>query len=161
MTDLTVLRTDLPDLSVAEVAALPPQRLQELDLALADLLAWAKQAKAKLDAALEQRYGEQARTSLRVSGRDFGVTHVSDGALRITYELPKRVAWDQKQLTAIAERVACTGERVEDYMDIELSVPESRWSAWPPVLKEQFASARTVKPGKPSFRLALGDEGTP
>ena len=64
-------------------------------------------------------------------------------------------------VTRDAERVACTGERVEDYMDIELSVSESRWSAWPPVLKEQFAAARTVKPGKPSFRLALGDEGTP
>lgn len=161
MTDLTVVRTDLPEFSVADVAALSPQQLQDLDLALADLQAWVKQAKAKLDAALESRYGETARAALLTSGRNFGVTHLTDGALRVTYELPKRVSWDQQQLAAIAKRIAANGERVEDYLTVEFAVAESRWSGWPPVLKEQFAGARTVKAGKPSFRLAVAEENTP
>ena len=73
----------------------------------------------------------------------------------MTYELPKRVSWDQPQLNKIAERIVTTGESIQDYMDIDLSVSESRFNNWPPALKEQFASARTVKPGKAAFRLAF------
>lgn len=150
--------TELPDLSVSQIAALPMHRLQELDVSLTELMTWAKQARDRLNTTLEQRYGEQARTGLRDSGRDFGVAHVSDGPLRVTYDLPKRVTWDQKRLAEIAERIAASGERIRDYLDVDLSVSESRFNNWPPALKEQFASARTVKPGKPSFRLALVNE---
>ena len=86
MPDLTVIHNDLPELTVADVAALSPQQLQQFDLTLTDLLAWIKQARAKLDAALVARYGEAAQAALLASGRDFGVTHVADGDLRITYE---------------------------------------------------------------------------
>lgn len=158
MSDLMIFPSELPELSVSQIAGLPHQRLQELDIGLSELATWVKQARERVNAALEQRYGEQGRATLRDSGRDFGVTHLSDGPLRVTYELPKRVSWDQPQLAAIAERIVAAGERVQDYMDIELSVSESRFNNWPPALKEQFAAARTVKPGKPSFRLALVQE---
>lgn len=68
------------------------------------------------------------------------------------------MSWNQPQLAETARRIAASGERVEDYLDIEFSIPESRYSNWPPVLREQFAAARTVKPGKTSFRLALIDD---
>jgi enamine deaminase RidA (YjgF/YER057c/UK114 family) len=158
MGDLAVFTSDLADLSVAQLAVLPVQPLQEFDALLNALQAQVKQARGNLDAALEQRYGAVARSALLASGRDFGVTHLSDGALRISYELPKRVAWNQKQLAAIAERIAAAGERVADYLDVELSVSESRFNHWPPGLQEQFAAARTVKEGKPAFRLALGED---
>jgi hypothetical protein len=142
MSDLMIFPTDLPDLSVSQIAGLPQQRLQELDISLNELMAWAKQARERVNTALEQRYGEQARAALVESGRDFGVSHLSDGPLRVTYELPKRVSWDQKRLTEIAERIAASGERIQDYMDVDLSVSETRFNNWPPALKEQFAAAR-------------------
>lgn len=159
MSDFTVIPHDLLDLSAGQIDALPAQRLQELDVSLADLAGWVKQARERLNASLERRYGEQGRAALLGSGRDFGVTHVSDGLLRVTYELPKRVSWDQPRLAAIAERIVAASERVQDYMDVEFSVSESRFNNWPPALKEQFAPARTVKPGKASFRLAVVDDG--
>jgi len=55
----------------------------------------------------------------------------------------------------LSKRVAAAGDRVQDYIDVDYSVSESRFNNWPPALKEQFAAARTVKPGKPSYRLAL------
>ena len=121
-------------------------------------MTWVKQARERVNAALEQRYGEPGRAALVASGRDFGVSHISDGPLQITYELPKRVSWDQKRLAEIAERIVASGERVQDYMDADLSVSETRFNNWPPALKEQFAAARTVKPGKASFRLAFVQE---
>lgn len=159
MSDLMIFPADLPELSVSQIAGLPHQRLQELDISLNELMTWVKQARERLSAALDQRYGEQGRAALVESGRDFGVTHLSDGPLRVTYELPKRVSWDQPRLAEIAERIVAAGERVQDYMDVDLSVPESRFNNWPPALKEQFTAARTVKPGKAAFRLALVNEG--
>ncbi|MBI5920961.1 MAG: hypothetical protein HY847_04835 [Betaproteobacteria bacterium] len=158
MNDLMISPTDLPDLSVSQIVELPHQHLQELDITLNELATWVKQARERVNTALEQRYGEQGRATLLDSGRDFGVSHLTDGPLRITFELPKRVAWDQKRLAEIAERIVGAGERVQDYMDIDLAVSESRFNNWPPTLKEQFATARTVKPGKPSFRLAFVQE---
>ena len=158
MNDLLIIPTDLPELSVAQIARLPHEQLQELDHSLTALAAWTKQFRDRMTTALEQRYGETARTALVESGRDFGVTHFADGPLRISYELPKRVTWDQKRLSDIAERISASGERVQDYIDVELSVSESRFNGWPPVLKEQFAEARTVKAGKAKFVLELDKE---
>ncbi len=156
--NLPITPTMLPDLSVSQIAALTQPELQEFDIALALLTTWIKVSRDRLNTALEHRYGEQARAALLESGRDFGVTHLSDGDLRVTYELPKRVSWDQEQLSKIAERIAAAGERVQDFLDVDLSVSESRFNNWPPALKEQFAAARTVKPGKPSYRLAIVQE---
>jgi hypothetical protein len=158
MTHLTITPSTLPELSVSQIALYPPQELQALDSSLEVLSNWLKLSRGRLNTALEQRYGEQARALLLESGRDFGVTHLSDGDLRLTFELPKRVSWDQPQLTKIAERIVSAGERIQDYMDLDLSVSESRFTNWPPALKEQFTAARTVKPGKASYRLALVKE---
>ncbi|CAJ3062326.1 Uncharacterised protein [Burkholderia pseudomallei] len=158
MSDLNLFPSALPDLSVSQMTALPDQQLQELDVSLTELATWAKQMRERLNAALEQRFGDAARTALRDSGRDFGTIHISDGALRVTLEQRKLVTWDQQRLSDIAERIAASGERVQDYLDIEFSVSESRFNNWPPALRAQFEAARTVKPGKPSFRLALLDD---
>ncbi len=158
MTNLTILPADLAALSVGELASLPPAQKQEISRNLDEALDWLKKARAKFDAALDAAYGERARAARLDAGKDFGVIHLNDGPLRVTVDQPKRASWDQEQLAAIARRIAASGERVEDYLDIEFSVSESRFSNWPPALRAQFEAARTVKPGKPSFRLALTSE---
>ncbi|ARK50057.1 hypothetical protein [Burkholderia pseudomallei] len=158
MTDLTIFPADLAAMSVSDLASLPPAQKAEISRNLNEAQDWLKAARTKFDAALDAAYGEQARVALRESGRDFGTTHVSDGPLRITFELPRRVSWDQQRLSEMAARITAAGERVPDYLDVELSIPESRFSNWPPSLREQFAPARTAKPGKPAFRLALLDD---
>jgi hypothetical protein len=90
MNDLSVFPADLADMSVSQLAKLPPAQLQEADANLDHLIDWAKKTRTKLDAALDQRFGEQARTALRDSGRDFGTAHITDGPLRIKFELPKK-----------------------------------------------------------------------
>jgi hypothetical protein len=157
MNDMTLFPTDLAAMSVSQLVALSPGQKRDVEANLNAAAAWLKETRAKFEAALDQSYGDQARTALRDSGRDFGVAHVADGALRVTFDLPKRVAWDQKRLADIVRRIAAAGERVEDYLDIEFSISESRYNAWPPALREQFAPARTVKAGKASYRLTLAD----
>ena len=158
MNDLTLLPAELEALPIGELAALPAEQLLEIETHLADLSAWTKKIQSRLHAALDQRYGEQAREALLESGRDFGTTHLLDGALHIKFDLPKKVTWDQKQLAAIAQRIVTSGDKLEDYIDLKYAVSESRFTNWPEGLREQFASARTVAAGKPSFALTL-DEG--
>lgn len=153
MNHLTVFPVDLAALSVRQLANLSVGQLHEASAHLDEALDWLKKARSKLDAALEERFGEALRSALRESHRDFGTTHLTERGFRVTFELPKRVHWDQKRLAEVAERIVASGEPVEDYLDIKLSVPESRYNNWPPALKAQFAPARTVEPGKASFRL--------
>lgn len=148
----------LAEMSVAQIASLPPAQLQEAHINLLTLQSAVKSALERFNVALDQRYAEQAASARQANGRDFGVCHLNDGSLRITVDVPKRVAWDQAKLTEIAQRIAASGEMVSDYIDIDYSVSESRFNAWPATLKESFSKARTIKPGKAAYRLALVKE---
>lgn len=158
MTDLVIHTHDLPDLTVAQIANLSPVQIQELDAMLTELQTWHKTARNRMHALLEQRYGEQARKSLAGVGQDFGTTHLTDGPLRVTVEVPKRGRWDQVQMAEIARRIVASGDNLEEYIDVEFSVPETRFNAWPETLKQPFNNARTVKPGKAGFRIAFAQE---
>ena len=155
MKELTLYPADLARMSVAELAAAPIQDFLDAERNVDEAIAFLKPLRAKLDAAKLQRYGEQARSALRDSGRDFGTAHVNDGALHVKYELPKKVTWSQTILKEMAERIVASGDKVEDYIDIKLSVSESRYTNWPTALQEQFSAARTVEEGKPSITLTL------
>ena len=155
MKELTLYPADLASMTVAQLAAAPIQDLLDAERNVDEAIAFLKPLRAKLDAAKLQRYGEQARTALRDSGRDFGTAHVNDGALHVKYELPKKVTWSQTILKEMAERIVASGDKVEDYIDIKLSVSESRYTNWPTALQEQFAAARTVEEGKPTITLTL------
>jgi hypothetical protein len=155
MKELTLYPADLARMSVAELAAAPIQDFLDAERNVDEAIAFLKPLRAKLDAAKLQRYGEQARSALRDSGRDFGTAHVNDGALHVKYELPKKVTWSQTILKEMAERIVASGDKVEDYIDIKLSVSESRYTNWPTALQEQFAAARTVEEGKPTITLTL------
>src|SRR5487761_2250766 len=148
----------LAEMSPAQIAALPPGQLQEAHINLLTLQSVIKGVLERFHAALDQRYAERAAATRQADGRDFGVCHLTDGLLRITVDVPKKVIWDQGQLPEIAQRIAAAGDKVGDYIDTDYSIPESRFNAWPSTLKETFAKARTVKPGKASFRLAFTGE---
>lgn len=158
MTAMTVLPDRLSALSVADLAALPATQMAEIVRNLDELLAWHKQQRAKVDAALDQSYAERIQRARADAGKDFGTVHIEDAGIRVSVDVPKRVSWDQTKLAAIAQRIAAAGEKVEDFLDVDYAVSESRFNNWPPALREQFAGARTVKPGKPTFRLTAISE---
>jgi hypothetical protein len=158
MNALTVLPDRLTALSVADLAALPATQLVEIVGNLDELLAWHKQQRAKLDAALNSAYADRIQRTRAVAGKDFGTVHIDDEGVRVSVDVPKRVAWDQSKLAAIAQRIAAAGEKVDDFISVDYAVSESRFNNWPPTLREQFATARTVKPGKPTFRLTTISE---
>lgn len=156
--DTTLYPADIAQMSIAQLAALPPAQKLEIHTNLDQAMDWLKKARSKFDAALNQRYGERARAALQDKGQDFGTVHINDGFLSIKFELPKKVSWDQQQLAHIAQRILNSGEKVESYMEAKLTVSETRFTNWPPAMQEQFIGARTVAPGKPAFTLSLDGE---
>lgn len=158
MTDLALLPAELADLSVAQLAALSPQQKIVLARQLEQAGDWLKQVKARFDAALEQTYGDRIRSARSDGGKDFGVVHLVDSGLRLSVDVSKRVTWDQAQLATIARRIDAAGESVEEFIDIAYSISESRFQNWPTTLRTQFEAARTVKPGKPTYRLTSAGE---
>lgn len=158
MNDVTILPTELVRLLKTDLTKLDASRLQELVLGLDYEIALLKKAKIQVDTALVKRYGEQAQTALAATGRDFGTAHITDGSVAIRAELPKKVRWDQEKLTEIARRITDAGDNVADFIDVKLSVSESRYTAWPPALREQFAPARTVEAGKLAFTLTVKED---
>jgi hypothetical protein len=158
MNDLSIFPADIAEMSIAQLASLPTQQLYEVDANIDKAITWLKGARTKVDAALEQRFGQQGREALRDSARDFGTAHFNVDGVHVKYELPKKVSWDQKKLKAIAERIVASGESVESYLDVKLAISETRYTNWPPSLQQQFADARTVDAGKATFELSC-DEG--
>jgi len=158
MSTITVAPNAIDQLSVQDLAALPALKKLELQRDLAEASAWLKRANDKFAAALEAAYGEDSRSALRASGRDFGTAQGRDGSIEVTFELAKKVKWDQVKLHALAERIVASGEKAEHYIKAELSVSETKWKSWPPMLQEQFAPARTVEPGRATFTLRLIDD---
>ena len=158
MKDLTHYPADLASMTVAQLVSLPIRDFMESEGHVDEAIAYLKQLRTKLDAAKAQRFSEQARIALREAGRDFGTAHISDGPLHVKFELPKKVTWNQTILKEIAERIVASGDKVEDYIGIKLSVSETRYTSWPTTLQQQFAAARTVDEGKPTITLTIDGE---
>lgn len=105
MNDITIFPADIAEMSVSQLAALPPAQKHEIDKNLDSAIDWLKKARTKFDVALDQCYGEQARTALRESGRDSGTAHISDGPLHLKSTLFERnpngnVQWTEAAFNA-------------------------------------------------------------
>ena len=158
MTELTIYPSDLSAMSIRQLAALTPAQKAEVASHLQEAREWLTTEMAKLQAALELYYADQARQARRDAGKEYGPVHFNDGPVRITVDVPRCIAWDQPQLAAIARRITTSGERVERYIDLSYTVPEGRYSNWSATLRKQFKPARQVTAGQPTFRLELLDE---
>jgi hypothetical protein len=142
---------------VGEIATLPAAQLAILQEEAEAALDAARRQKEHLDRAIAHRFADQADAVRRAEGKDTGTVRLEDGPVTVVADLPKRVEWDQKHLAGLVERIRASGEDPADYVEVTLKVPERRYAAWPPALRETFEPARTVKTGKPSFTLTLTD----
>ena len=141
-----------------DLAALASESLFQLKNDAADLLAIAKAISEHIDRALDLKYADRAHQLRLAANKDTGVVHFDDGRVRITADLPKKVDWDQTRLAEITRRIAANGDDPSEYVEVSYRISETNFNAWPEAFKAPFVPARTVKTGKPSFRLALVQE---
>jgi hypothetical protein len=149
----------LPRLPIAEIVDLPAAELARLQAEAEDALRKAKLTVAWLDGALTQKYAERAKAARADAGKDFGVARFTDGGVTVVADLPKKVEWDQHELSDLFERIKAEGEDPRDYVEVSLKVPERKYGSWPKHIRSLFEPSRTVRAGKETFELISGKEG--
>jgi hypothetical protein len=149
---------DLRTMPVGEIAALPGDQLALLKDEADERLRAARTISDWLDGAIALKYGDRAQEARRAEGKDTGTIRLQDGPATVIAELPKRVDWDQAMLAGLVAQIRADGADPAEYVDISFGVPERKYTAWPAHIRETFEPARTVRTGKPRFRLVLGEE---
>ena len=146
---------DLDSLPVAAIAALPADQLALLQDEVEALVDTAKRLSSRLESALALRYAERTQGLRQALQKTTGTIRFHDGDVVVVADIPRKVSWDQGQLASLVDRIRSQGEDPGDYVELGYRVPERKYAAWPGPIREAFAPARRVQPGKPSFRLAL------
>ena len=149
---------DIHRMPVGQIAALPADQLALLKGAAEEQLTQAKSVADWLDGAISLKYADRAQDTRQVAGKDTGTIRFEDDGVTVIAELPKRIDWDQALLAQIAENIASAGEDPAEFIETKLSVSERKYTALPESWRKGFEPARTVRTGKPKFRLVLNEE---
>lgn len=149
---------DALNLPVTELALLPPSLLAAIQAEIDVASDRMKAVVERFALALEVRYAARALECRREEGKDTGATRFDDNGVTVIAELPKRIDWDQVKLAQIAANIASAGEDPAEFIDTKLSVSERKYGALPESWRKGFEPARTVRTGKPKFRLVLNEE---
>ena len=162
MTEENMITIDrLRSMPVGQIAALDSSQLARLQVEAIKAVGIAKLTKDLLDGVLNHKYGEQAAEFRHLNGKDFGTVRFDDGDVTVISDLPKKPVWDQKQLSAIVQKIQEAGDDPSEYIDTAFKVSESKFKAWPEHIRRTFEPARTLKAGKAVFKLtskAGGDQ---
>ena len=148
---------DLPTMPIGEIAALPAAVLALLQDEAEDAAKAARSLADWLNGAIALRYGDRAAAARHAEGKDTGTVRLNDDEVTVIADLPKRVEWDQARLGEMVARIRAAGDDPAEYVETTFRVSERKYGAWPATIREGFEAARTLRPGKPTFRLVLGE----
>lgn len=143
----------LRTIPIGDIVTLPSEVLAVLQEDADAALKSAKSMKDWLDGAIAQKFGDRAREARAAIAKDTGIVRFTDGAITIVADLPKKVDWDQAKLAALVETIRGSGEDPGQYIEINFSVSERAYGAWPDAIRRAFEPARTLRTCKPTFRL--------
>lgn len=149
---------DMRRLPIGQVIDLPAEHLVLLQEEARSRLDIAKRALDWIEGAIAMRYEQRAIGARAAAGKDTGTVRFQDGNVEVTADLPKKVEWDQRRLTALAEQIRAGGEDPGEYVEVSFKVAERAYAAWPERIRSAFEPARTVRTGKPIYRLVILSE---
>ena len=146
---------DLPTMPIGEIAALPATVLALLQEEAEDSVKAARSLADWLNGAISLRYAERAAAARLTEGKDTGTVRFDDADCMIVADLPKKVEWNQDELATLVSAIRAENGDPAEYVDTVFRVPERKYAAWPRYIRTAFERARTVKTGRPTFRLFL------
>lgn len=149
---------DMRTLPVGQVIDLPAEHLALLQEEARSRLDIAKRALDWIEGAIAMRYEQRAIGARAAAGKDTGTVRFMDGTVEIAADLPKKVEWDQCRLAALTEQIRAGGEDPGEYVEVSFKVAERAYGAWPERIRNAFEPARTVRTGKPTYRLTICTE---
>jgi len=145
-------------MAVGELLALPAEHLAILQEDARAGLDAANRMRDWIEGTIALRYEQRAVGARAAVGKDTGTVRFQDDTVEVVVDLPKRVDWDQPRLAALAEQIRAGGEDPGQYFEVSFKVSERAYTAWPDRLRAAFEPARTVRAGKPTYRLSILSE---
>ena len=149
---------EMLNLAVTDLALMPAALLAAVQAEIETASDRMKAVTERFALALEVRYAARAADCRQDAGKDTGTIRFEDGAVTVIADLAKRIDWDQAKLAQIAENIALAGDDPTEFIETTLKVSERKYTALPEMWRKGFEPARTVRTGKPKFRLVLGEE---
>jgi hypothetical protein len=146
---------EMLNLAVTDLALMPAALLAAVQAEIETASDRMKAVTERFALALEVRYAARAADCRQDAGKDTGTIRFEDGDVTVIADLAKRIDWDQAKLAQIAENIALAGDDPTEFIETKLSVPERKYSALPEMWRKGFEPARTVRTGKPKFRLQM------
>ncbi len=148
--------TVLEEIGQIYLADLESQPLAELDRMLrlvASAEETARNYRQLLQSVMHHRFHERAQTLRTDAGKAAGTVRFEQDGFTVIADLPKRLEYDQRKLREAVQALQKWGEDPENYVSLEIKVSEAKYSAWPPAVRQLFEPARTLKTGKPTYKL--------
>lgn len=138
-----------------------PESIRDLPLTM--LMAWSQQAKAAQEfwkevadlcsaEAVRQKRAEIDKI-MADKPDQAGTSKIDVGELVLEVSVSKKVEWDAEKLKAAAKRLQEGGHNPAELIDIDYSVKEKAYSAWPSNIRDIVRPARTVKTGEPKAKF--------
>jgi hypothetical protein len=155
MTHTTNALDRLGQLTAADLAALPLAELHAYHHAVCEAEETCRLYKLALHDEHDRRLSAQAAALRQQAGKTTGTVRFEVDGHTVIADLPKKVEYDQAKLKDAVEALRKWGENPEDYIGIEVKVAEAKYTAWPPAVRQLFEPARTVRTGKPTYKLEL------
>ena len=144
---------EIGNIVLAELESLPLEDFDRLIQRVSAAEEAARHYKQFLQGVLHRRFGERAGQLRREAGKTTGMVRFNVDGHTIIADLPKKVDYDQRKLKDAVDALRKWGEDPEDYVSLEVKVAEAKYTAWPPAVRQLFEPARTLRAGKPTYRL--------
>lgn len=121
----------------------------------AELKAAATRLEHEAKTILSEAFMAQASDLLKDKPEPYGSVSIDDGNFKISFDFEKKVKWDESKLRDIGADITANweGDDPNNYIDVKMSVSETKYKAWPPMLKKVFDPARTVSNGTTKVTL--------
>ena len=149
---------DIRTMPIGEIAALPAPMLALLQDEAEEAVKAARHLADWLNGAIALRYADRAAAARRAEGKDTGTIRLDDGEVTVIADLRRRSTGTRPSSTTLVAAIRAEDGDPAEYVDTLFRVPERKYAAWPRHIRTAFERARTVKTGKPTFRLVLEGE---
>ena len=102
---------------IGEIAALPAPMLALIQDDAEEAVKAARTLADWLNGAIALRYGERACAARRAEGKDTGTIRLDDGEVTVIADLPKKIDWDQAELTTLVAAIRAEDGDPTEYVD--------------------------------------------
>lgn len=149
-----VTLAQLDKMTAEDVRDIPQDQLVMLIEDLTDAQSKMKAREAKVKAEVSRRYTDKINVVRSKLAKPTGTVNFDDGEFAVKADAPKKVTWDQKKLGGIFKMIDTEwSDNVLDFIDVEYSVSEKKYTAWPSSIRDVFEPARTLATGTQTFKF--------